>query len=62
MSSNNKIKDRSEYKEFKSSHKRKSKSNRHHTKDFLHDLAKQNLDNDELYGMMDELEENKWSD
>ena len=62
MSFNDKTKDRFEYREQKSSHKRKAKSNRHHTKDFLRDFAKQNLDNEELHGMMDELEDNEWSD
>lgn len=62
MSFKDKAKDRFEYREKKSSNKRKAKSRRHHTKDFLHDLAKQNLDNDEMYGMMEELEDNEWSD
>tara|TARA_Y100001937_G_C7095566_1_gene319902 strand:+ start:711 stop:899 length:189 start_codon:yes stop_codon:yes gene_type:complete len=62
MSFNDKIRDRSEYKEKKSSHKRKTKSNRHKTKDLLHDLAKQNIDNDNMFGILDELENNEWSD
>tara|TARA_R110000868_G_scaffold81820_5_gene231398 strand:+ start:5654 stop:5848 length:195 start_codon:yes stop_codon:yes gene_type:complete len=41
----------------RSTERKESKSQRHHTKDILHNLSSGSLDKDREYDMMDELED-----
>ena len=51
--------DRCEYRERRSSNKRKQKSNRHHTKDMLNNFSNGKIDNDYYYDMMEELNDDE---
>lgn len=45
----------------RSNDRRERKSNRHHTKECLHDLAHGGVDKTAFYDMIDELEDPDWS-
>lgn len=58
-----KFEDRVHKKVIRNNDRRKSKSERHTTKDFFHSMGKvNNLDNQDICDMMDELENTEWSD
>jgi hypothetical protein len=54
--------DKSHYKEMRSSDRRKQKSQRHHTKEWLNNITTQNLDNDDICDKIDEIQDTQWSD
>lgn len=45
----------------RSNDRRERKSNRHHTKECLHDLTRGGVDKTAFYDMIDELEDPDWS-
>ena len=58
-----KFEDKVHKKVIRSDDRRKTKSERHTTKDFLHSIGKVNdLDNQDVRDIMDELENTEWSD
>ena len=54
--------DKLEYREYRSANKRKSRKTRHQTKNMLHDFTGSSVDEDEIYDIMDDLENPDWSD
>jgi len=53
--------DRTHRKVTRSNDRQERKANRHHAKEYLHDLAKGNLDKTAIYDMIDELDDADWS-
>ena len=64
MSKKNKryCEDKSHYKEMRSSDRRKQKSQRHLSKEWLNNMTTQNLDNDDICDKIDEIQDTQWSD
>ena len=59
---NRKFEDKTHKRVTRSNDRRKTKSDRHQTKDFIHGIGTSSLDNDNLDDIIDELENTEWSD
>ena len=64
MSKKNKryFEDKSHYKEMRSLDRRKQKSQRHLSKEWLNNMTTQNLDNDDICDKIDDIQDTQWSD
>ena len=59
---NRKFEDRAHKRVTRSNDRRKTKSERHQTKDLLQGMGNSNVDNDFFNDIIDELENTEWSD